>query len=70
MCTELQVVSINGSCLWFYAYKEYMKVTLQDVQLKADMKSDIPLERTAIFFLASLFLKQGITSKYVMVDFN
>ena len=33
------------------------------------MKSYIPLETTAIFFLANLFLKQGISSEYVMVDF-
>ena len=37
--------------------------------VKADMKSYIPLETAAIFFLANLFLKQGITSEYVMVDF-
>ena len=36
---------------------------------KADMKSYIPLETAAIFFLANLFLKQGISSDYVMVDF-
>ena len=28
--------------------------------IKADMKSYIPLETAAIFFLANLFLKQGI----------
>ena len=33
------------------------------------MKSYIPLETAAIFFLANLFLKQGISSEYVMVDF-
>ena len=38
-------------------------------KLKADMKSYIPLETAAIFFLANLFLKQGISSEYVMVDF-
>ena len=36
---------------------------------KADMKRYIPLETAAIFFLANLFLKQGISSEYVMVDF-
>ena len=30
----------------------------------------IPLETSAIFFLAILFLKQGISSEYVMVDFS
>ena len=39
--------------------------------LKADMKCNIPLETAAYFFLAKrfLFLKQGISSEYVMVDF-
>ena len=36
---------------------------------KADMKSYIPLETAAIFFLANLFLKQGISSEYVMINF-
>ena len=30
------------------------------------MKSYIPLEAAAIFFLANLFLKQGISSEYVI----
>ena len=30
------------------------------VYIKANMKSYIPLETAAIFFLANLFLKQGI----------
>ena len=33
------------------------------------MKSYVPLETAAIFFLANLFLKQSICSEYVMVDF-
>ena len=33
------------------------------------MKSYIPLETEAIFCLAHLFLKQGNSSEYVMVDF-
>ena len=36
--------------------------------VKADMKSYTPLETAAIFFLANLFLKQGISSEYVMVE--
>ena len=40
-----------------------------DEWFKADMKSYIPLETAAIYFLANLFLKQGISSGYVMVDF-
>ena len=33
------------------------------------MKSNIPLETAAIFFLANIYLKQGISSEYVMVGF-
>ena len=33
------------------------------------MKSFIPLETAPIFFLANLFLKHGISSEYIMVDF-
>ena len=33
------------------------------------MKSYMPLETAAIHFLANPFLKQGISSEYVMVDF-
>ena len=33
------------------------------------MKNYIPLETTAIFFLANLYLKQGISSEYGMIDF-
>ena len=39
------------------------------VTVKADMNSYIPLETAAIYFLAKLFLKHGISSEYVMVDF-
>ena len=39
------------------------------VDVKAYMKSYIPLETAAIFFLTNLFLKQGISLEYVMVDF-
>ena len=38
--------------------------------LKADQKSFILLNTATIFFLANLFfLKHGISSEYVMVDF-
>ena len=33
------------------------------------MKSYIPLETAAIFFLVTLILKQCISSEYVMVEF-
>ena len=33
------------------------------------MKSYIPLETAAIFFLANLFPEQGISLEYVMADF-
>ena len=41
----------------------------QGNKLKADMKSYIPLETAAIFFLANLFPKQGVSSEYVTADF-
>ena len=37
--------------------------------LKANMNSYIQLQTAAIFFLSSLYLKQGIDSVYVMVGF-
>ena len=43
--------------------------TSPDSVVKADMKSFILLQTTSIFFLANLFLKQGISSEYAMVDF-
>ena len=33
------------------------------------MNSGLPLQTTAIFFLVNLYIKQGIRSDYVMVDF-
>ena len=36
---------------------------------KANMNSYIQLQTAAIFFLSSLYLKQGIDSVYVMVGF-
>ena len=36
---------------------------------KANMNSYIQLQTVAIFFLSSLYLKQGIDSVYVMVGF-
>ena len=46
-----------------------MIVKYANMCIKADMKSYIPLETAAIFFPANLFLKQGIISEYVMVNF-
>ena len=37
--------------------------------IKTDMKSYLPLETAAIFFLANIFLKQCFSSEYGMVDF-
>ena len=39
------------------------------LSFKADINSDIPRETTAIFFLAHLYLKQGISLECVMVNF-
>ena len=44
-------------------------ILFHTIHVKADMKSYIPLETTAIFFLANLFPKQGISSEYVTADF-
>ena len=52
----LQLIIMQGDCIC-------------KLNVKADMKSYIPLETAAIFFLANLFLKQGISSEYVIVDF-
>ena len=40
-------------------------------EVKAGMNSDMPVVETAatFFFLANRYLKQGISSEYVMVDF-
>ena len=37
--------------------------------IKADMNINISLETETIFVLVNLFLQQGISSEYVMVDF-
>ena len=42
---------------------------LNDLCIKANMNSNILLQTAAIFFLSSLYLKQGIDSEYAMVDF-
>ena len=39
------------------------------IRIKANMNSYIQLQTAAIFFLSSLYLKQGIGSVYVMVGF-
>ena len=46
-------------------------IVLRSCQIEADMNSYmyIPLQTAAIFFLSNLYLKQGIGSVYVMVDF-
>ena len=42
-----------------------------NTDIKPYMKSytGIPMETAVIFFLVNLFLKQGISSEHVMVDF-
>ena len=44
-------------------------MNILQIVIKADMKSYIPLETAAIFFLANFFPEQGISSEYVMADF-
>ena len=58
--------------MWKLLNTQYrLRVTQETtrVVIKADMKSYIPLETAAIFFLADLFPKQGISSEYVTADF-
>ena len=56
-------------CMNVYTlYNMLENASIQTV-FKADMKSYIPLETAAIFFLANLFPKQGISSEYVTADF-
>ena len=51
-------------------FKEfYPKTKNVSYCLKANMNSYIQLQTAAIFFLSSLYLKQGIDSVYVMVGF-
>ena len=45
------------------------KTDYRNTALKADMNGDIPLKTAVIYFLANFYLKQGIRSQYVMVDF-
>ena len=55
---------------WDRRYIAFVADTaLRNINLKADMKSYIPLETAAIFFLANLFPRQGISSEYVTADF-
>ena len=44
-------------------------LTSTQVRFKANMNSYIQLQTATIFFLSSLYLKQGIDSVYVMVGF-
>ena len=46
-----------------------LKYGLKARFIKANMNSYIQLQTAAIFFLSSLYLKQGIGSVYVMVGF-
>ena len=58
----------------YYGIEQNITLTLPawrylfNVHIKAGM-NNIPLETAAIFFLATLFLKRGISSEYVIIDF-
>ena len=52
-----RIVLIQAGAQFFLSFK---KRVYYSNTLKANMKSYIPLESAAIFFLANLFLKQGI----------
>ena len=51
----------NKTCFSLRLYKSMNMGSIRELtHVKADMKSHIPLETAAIFFLANLFLNQGI----------
>ena len=60
---------LNDLCVYMYflTCSRMMKLIIFCL-VKIDMKSYMPLESAVIFFLAHLFLKQGISSEYVVVD--
>ena len=57
-----RVVLLNNIWAW-------QTVAIYNLYFKANMNSYIQLQTAAIFFLSSLYLKQGIDSVYVMVGF-
>ena len=73
LCIELSLFSgigFSSMVISRVPYRNHLCSSVrQHFSLKADMKSYIPLETAAIFFLANLFPKQGISSEYVTVDF-
>ena len=67
-----QPIRIQVRDFWWIVLRAYLKgkdKSYYQLIFKADMKCYTPLETAAIFFLANLFLKQGISSENVMVDF-
>ena len=69
---EFQVSGLIGILFKYWKVDVNKNVGISALEfphiVKANMKSDIPLETAAIFFLANLYLKQGISSEYVMVE--
>ena len=61
--------NIHQNYDWWYRIPQVVFAFSLTFVFKADMKSYIPLETAAIFFLANLFPKQGISSEYVTADF-
>ena len=57
----------NNETPYLYITDHSDTVVNSIIIFKANMESYIPLETTAKVFLANLFLKQGISSEYVMV---
>ena len=57
------------SFAFFVDFISEMSRKFNDPGFKANMNSYILLQTAAIFFLSSLYLKQGIGSVYVMVGF-
>ena len=60
----------SHECLKHEKHFDILKVSnFGDACIKAYMKIYILLQTAAIFFLLNLYLKQGIGSVYVIVDF-
>ena len=66
-------MSSDNLCLVYFTFERLhdwkVEKKYAHLILKADMKSYIPVEMAALFFIANLFLKQGISSEYITVDF-
>ena len=66
---EPKTVTLFVDAKYFHTIDITNRYHRMHLLLKANMNSYIQLQTAAIFFLSSLYLKQGIDSVYVMVGF-